>query len=234
MLNPDPNPNPKSISGLLDKDCSPSEILALAAKDVTALAAHHMDNLPKIVFITKDNNTLPFISSILYAAGFEILKNAMRATCEGHRGVDPHEVMPPIKVMVADSVNGEVLIKISDRGGGVPDKNIPHLDAYAFSTCSTRVWTSQGGRVRRRPRYWESIANTQVGHDLKPGSLARWKEQPLHLPHVGFSNGHGLPISKLWLEAFGSGIELISLPGVGVDAYIRLKGLDDDATPVAL
>jgi pyruvate dehydrogenase kinase 2/3/4 len=51
----------------------------------------------------------------------ELLKNSMRATVEWH-GVDAD--YPPIKVVIADSdSNEDVVIKVSDEGGGIPRSN---------------------------------------------------------------------------------------------------------------
>lgn len=58
----------------------------------------------------------------------ELLKNSMRATVEYH-GVDAD--YPPIKVVIADgSDNEDVIIKVSDEGGGIPRSNMKRIWSY--------------------------------------------------------------------------------------------------------
>ena len=52
----------------------------------------------------------------------------MRATVEYH-GVDAD--YPPIKVVIADgSDNEDVIIKVSDEGGGIPRSNMRRIWSY--------------------------------------------------------------------------------------------------------
>ncbi len=52
----------------------------------------------------------------------------MRATVEYH-GVDAD--YPPIKVVIADgSDNEDVIIKVSDEGGGIPRSNMKRIWSY--------------------------------------------------------------------------------------------------------
>jgi hypothetical protein len=52
----------------------------------------------------------------------------MRATVEYH-GIDAD--YPPIKVVIADgSDNEDVIIKVSDEGGGIPRSNMKRIWSY--------------------------------------------------------------------------------------------------------
>jgi hypothetical protein len=67
----------------------------------------------------------------------ELLKNSMRATVEWH-GVDAD--YPPIKVVIADSdSNEDVVIKVSDEGGGIPRSN------------TKKIWVRTKRRTRSFP-----------------------------------------------------------------------------------
>jgi pyruvate dehydrogenase kinase 2/3/4 len=58
----------------------------------------------------------------------------MRATVEWH-GVDGD--FPPIKVIIADgNDNEDVVIKVSDEGGGIPRSNMKKIWSYLFTTAS--------------------------------------------------------------------------------------------------
>jgi len=55
----------------------------------------------------------------------------MRATVEYH-GIDAD--YPPIKVVIADgSDNEDVIIKVSDEGGGIPRSNMKRIWSYVSS-----------------------------------------------------------------------------------------------------
>lgn len=46
-----------------------------------------------------------------------------------------------------------------------------------------------------------------------------------NVPLAGF--GHGLPISRLYARYFGGDMQLVSMNGLGTDAYLYLKRLGD-------
>ena len=67
----------------------------------------------------------------------ELLKNSMRATVEWH-GVDGD--FPPIKVVIADGKDNEdVVIKVSDEGGGIPRSNLKKIWSYLFTTADPSI-----------------------------------------------------------------------------------------------
>ena len=71
--------------------------------------------VPVEIFSQK-NRTFSYIPSILRHVLFELLKNSMRATIEEHENDDE---LPPVKVIISDGdSNADVIIKISDEGGG--------------------------------------------------------------------------------------------------------------------
>jgi pyruvate dehydrogenase kinase 2/3/4 len=57
----------------------------------------------------------------------------MRATVEYH-GIDAD--YPPIKVVIADgSDNEDVIIKVSDEGGGIPRSNMKRIWSYVSTSA---------------------------------------------------------------------------------------------------
>lgn len=60
----------------------------------------------------------------------------MRATVEKH-GV---EKMPPIRIVIADGEDNEdVVIKVSDEGGGIRRSNMNRIWSYLFTTADPKV-----------------------------------------------------------------------------------------------
>ena len=114
----------------------------------------------------------------------ELLKNSMRATVDWH-GIDSPNGFPPIKVIIADGTeNEDVIIKVSDEGGGIPRSNVPRIWSYLFTTADPAV---QEGMV---------AFDENVDHSI---------DSPL----AGL--GYGLPISRSYARYFGGDLSIMSM-----------------------
>ena len=66
----------------------------------------------------------------------------MRATIETHENDDE---LPPIKIIISDGDNNaDVIIKISDEGGGIKRKNINRIWDYFYTTSKIQVFDKDG------------------------------------------------------------------------------------------
>jgi hypothetical protein len=120
----------------------------------------------------------------------ELLKNSMRATVDWH-GVDGD--FPAIKVIIADgNDNEDVVIKVSDEGGGIPRSNMKKIWSYLFTTADPAI---QEGMV---------ALNQDVDHGI---------DSPL----AGL--GYGLPISRSYCRYFGGDLSIMSMEGHGTGVY---------------
>ena len=132
----------------------------------------------------------------------ELLKNSMRATVEWH-GIDAE--FPPIKVVIADGKDNEdVVIKVSDEGGGIPRSNVNKIWSYLFTTADPSI---QEGMI---------------------GSPDHGTDSPL----AGL--GYGLPISRSYARYFGGDLSIMSMEGYGTDAFVYLARLGDTREPVPI
>ena len=97
--------------------------------------------VPVEVFSQK-NRSFSYIPSILRHILFELLKNSMRATVETHENDDE---LPPIKIIISDGdSNSDVIMKISDEGGGIKRKNIHQVWDYFYTTSKIQVFDKDG------------------------------------------------------------------------------------------
>lgn len=136
----------------------------------------------------------------------ELLKNSMRATVEWH-GVDAD--FPPIKVIIADGDDNEdVVIKVSDEGGGIPRSNIKKIWSYLFTTADPSI---QEGMV--------GVNSETVDHGI---------DSPL----AGL--GYGLPISRSYCRYFGGDLSIMSMEGYGTDAFVYLARLGNTREPLPI
>ncbi|XP_072909859.1 branched-chain alpha-ketoacid dehydrogenase kinase isoform X4 [Hemitrygon akajei] len=122
-----------------------------------------------------------------------------RATMESHLET-PYNV-PDIVITIANN-DIDFIIRISDRGGGIPHDNINKVMNYHFTTAEEN---SQDSRM-----------NTFYGHVVNSGPHSG----PMH----GF--GFGLPTSRAYAEYLGGSLSIQSMQGIGTDVYLRLKHID--------
>lgn len=130
----------------------------------------------------------------------------MRATVEFH-GIDAIE-FPPIKVIIADgSDNEDVVIKVSDEGGGISRSNMKLIWSYLFTTADP------------------SIQDGMVGQ-------GQGNDHSLDAPLAGL--GYGLPISRSYCRYFGGDLSIMSMEGFGTDAFVYLTRLGNTNEPVPI
>lgn len=127
----------------------------------------------------------------------------MRATVEWH-GVDAE--FPPIKVIIADgNDNEDVVIKVSDEGGGIPRSNMKKIWSYLFTTAD--------------PSIQQDMVGDQGDHST---------DSPL----AGL--GYGLPISRSYCRYFGGDLSIMSMEGYGTDAFVYLARLGNTREPLPI
>jgi pyruvate dehydrogenase kinase 2/3/4 len=133
----------------------------------------------------------------------ELLKNSMRATVELH-GV---ENMPPIRIIIADGEgNEDVVIKVSDEGGGIKRSNMNRIWSYLFTTADPVILDRMLG------------INGEISSDLM-------RDFDTASPLAGL--GYGLPISRNYARYFGGELTIMSMEGYGTDSFIYLPRLSD-------
>lgn len=134
----------------------------------------------------------------------ELLKNSMRATVEFH-GVDVAE-FPPIKVVIADgNDNEDVVIKVSDEGGGISRSNMEKIWSYLFTTADPKI---------------------------QKGMIGQKGENETNAPLAGL--GYGLPISRSYCRYFGGDLSIMSMEGHGTDAFVYLARLGNCREPLPI
>ena len=134
----------------------------------------------------------------------ELLKNSMRATVEWH-GID--EEYPDVKVVIADGEgNEDVVIKVSDEGGGIKRSHVHKIWSYLFTTADVAV---QEGMV----------SDNDTNHDHSTSS-----------PLAGL--GYGLPISRAYARFFGGELSVMSMEGYGTDVFLHLSRLGNSREPL--
>ena len=203
-------PKGPNYIGMVCLETSPFEIVRTAAENAKGMCRTSYGRTPLVQISGRLDLTLPYIPTYLHYVVLELLKNALRATCERHgaaskSGARPGP-LPPVQVIIADGTeNEDVVIKIADEGGGIPRSQIHKIWSYLYTTADPAV---QEGFIGK-----SGAADHDVSHTSPIAGL-----------------GYGLPISRSYCRYFGGAMDLVSMEGYGTDAFIHLKRLDIESS----
>jgi len=198
-------PPVENYVGIICSKTSPYEIVKRAIDDAAFMCTRKYGDAPEVIITGRLDMTFPYVPTHLHYIMLELLKNSMRATVEYH-GIDAD--YPPIKVVIADgSDNEDVIIKVSDEGGGIPRSNMKRIWSYLFTTADPEI---QEGMV---------AFNENVDHSI---------DSPL----AGL--GYGLPISRSYARYFGGDLSIMSMEGYGTDCFVYLTRLGNTREPLPI
>ncbi|XP_063157482.1 branched-chain alpha-ketoacid dehydrogenase kinase isoform X1 [Candoia aspera] len=187
--------------GIICTRLSPKKIIEKWVDFARRLCEHKYGNAPQVRINGHVAARFPFIPMPLDYILPELLKNAMRATMESH--LDTPYNVPDIVITIANN-DIDLIIRISDRGAGIPHDHVEKVTDYHFTTAEA---STQDPRM-----------NSIFGNMVEMGNSAQ--SGPMH----GF--GFGLPTSRAYAEYLGGSLTLQSLQGIGTDVYLRLKHID--------
>jgi pyruvate dehydrogenase kinase 2/3/4 len=204
--------------------CNAKEIVeqcAATARDLMSKAFGPTVAIPEVVVKGHLNTTFPYIPShIEYMIG-ELLRNSMQAVIE-----QPGSQCPPIEVLICEAAQ-HVIIRVSDQGGGVEREILPYLWSFA-----------KGPRRQKRLENLEQVPKLAgTMQELRYADPAMAAEIERHPEKRGSSLkalsgrqpdlrlGMGLPMSRIYAEYWAGTLELHSLEGYGVDAFLQISKL---------
>lgn len=182
--------------------------------------------------------TFPYILSHLEYVVGELLRNSIQAVTEKYQSssVDP----PPIEVLICEAPQ-HVIIRISDQGGGIPREILPHVWSFCkgprtqsrlhnLGQVPTMAATLQELKVASSP-HPEEKNDDLSSHQLsfRDNSLATLSSRPPNL-----RLGMGLPMSRVYAEYWAGSLELHSLEGYGVDAFLQISKLGNKNEQVTM
>ncbi|KAK7750642.1 putative protein kinase [Diatrype stigma] len=276
--------------------CAAKDVIERCAAAVRELArsANGPDvQVPEIRVEGHLDATFPYILSHLEYIVGELLRNSVQAVIDRtqlqHQTQSPPPPPPPVEVTICEAQK-HVIIRISDRGGGIPRDVLPHL--WSFAKAGGPF--SRDGHLRserlenlvRVPLMAATLQELQVKdgnftglQDGKAGGSTSYSSSsPSSSPStrstttaaagggsgnaaaaaaiaaaVGASNnssssssrsgdsgsslsplssrppnlrlGMGLPLSRVYAEYWAGSLELHSLEGYGVDAFLQISKL---------
>ncbi|KAJ5381414.1 uncharacterized protein N7496_003842 [Penicillium cataractarum] len=172
--------------------------------------------LPEIKVQGHLDATFPYILSHLEYIVGELLRNSVQAVVEKYH--DSSQPPPPIEVLICETPQ-HVIMRISDQGGGIPREILPYL--WSFSKGPrTQSRLENLGQVPAMAATMQELKVSERKYDREAwyeGSLDSLTSRPPNL-----RLGMGLPMSRVYAEYWAGSLELHSLEGYGVDAFLQI------------
>ena len=167
--------------------------------------------------------TFPYVLSHLEYIIGELLRNSVQAVIQANKGSSAKA--PPIEVLICEAPQ-HVVIRISDQGGGIPRDILPFLWSF-----------NKGPRRELRLRNLEKVPTLaatmqELQQPLFKKVDGKTHSRPRDSSLTSLSSrppelrlGMGLPMSRIYAEYWAGGLELHSLEGYGVDAFLQISKL---------
>ncbi|KAJ4993448.1 serine threonine-protein kinase [Stagonosporopsis vannaccii] len=225
-------PHDQEAVGEIFLRCNAKEIVESCGKTTQELIRHaygaHVE-IPEIKIYGHLEATFPYILSHLEYIIGELLRNSIQAVIEQRKSKDAKP--PPIEVLICET-SQHVIIRISDQGGGIPNDLLPYL--WSFSKGPRREKRLQN--LARVPKLLGTLQELQVD-DKSASELQKQNTKSVHGEvHRGslasltsrapdLRLGIGLPMSRLYAEYWAGSLEIHSLEGYGVDAFLEISKL---------
>lgn len=210
--------------------CSAKEVIERCAKAVTTLARTTNGSDVQVPEIKVDGHldaSFPFILSHLEYIVGELLRNSVQAVIDRNQKLHPNSndvKPPPIEVTICEAQQ-HVIIRICDRGGGIPRAELPYLWSFSKGPQSQKRLENLG----QVPKMAATLQELHIDdHDARAelkgppyeSSLSSLTSRPPNL-----RLGMGLPLSRVYAEYWAGSLELHSLEGYGVDAFLQISRL---------
>lgn len=200
--------------------CSAKEVVERCGNLAQALMkqSSESDKIPEIHVQGHLDATFPYILSHLEYIVGELLRNSIQAVSACYR--DSSQSPPPIEVLVCEAPQ-HVIMRFSDQGGGIPREILPYM--WSFSKGPrTKTRLENLGRVPAMAATMQELTVSKDrkhigGETYRESSLATLSSRPPNL-----RLGMGLPMSRVYAEYWAGSLELHSLEGYGVDAFLQI------------
>jgi len=207
LLNSGDDGTSGSCRGIVDSRCDPRDICTQVVEKLSQdprFSAVPMKVESYVCGRSEKGIEFSFLPRYLILLVEELVKNSAWATMRACDAAPQTKAPQPVTIFVGAD-DRQVMIEISDKGGGIP------LDRQ------DRIWC------------FASASDRDVSHSAEdvapPRATLSWSD-PLSGLGIKPRLGMGLPLTRLYTQYLGGSLELMSIPGVGVDAFINFRRID--------
>lgn len=228
LANSDPN---QDSVGEIFLRCNAKEIVercAEATRSIMQIAYGPECKVPEIKIEGHFDATFPYILTHLEYIIGELLRNSMQAVIEQRKSKDA--TPPPIEVLICETAQ-HVIFRISDQGGGIPKEILAHL--WSFSKGPRK--SSRLRNLQRVPKMAATMQEVRADHTDAGKHFSSSKASSTEHGDSSLSSltsrppnlrlGIGLPMSRIYAEYWAGSLEIHSLEGYGVDAFLQISKL---------
>ena len=183
--------------------------------------------LPEVRVIGHTDAALTYIPSHLEYIIGELLRNSFQACIEQRK--EQTSKPPPIEVLICEAPQ-HVILRVSDQGGGIPQTILPYL--WSFTKGPRRQMRLEN--LNKVPELAATLEELRVPETERLAANDELQEHR-HDPDMSLSSltgrppnlrlGIGLPMSRVYAEFWAGSLELHSLEGYGVDAFLQISKL---------
>ncbi|KAL5338082.1 branched-chain alpha-ketoacid dehydrogenase [Aspergillus crustosus] len=203
--------------------CNAKEVVERCGKLVQDMIRQSTgsDKIPEIVVQGHLDATFPYMLSHLEYIIGELLRNSVQAVSERYQNLQ--QMPPPIEVLICEAPQ-HVIMRVSDQGGGIPRELLPYLWSFTKGPHS-KVRLENLGQV---PAMAATLQELSVSNEIKHADKETFRESSLDTLTSRFPDlrlGIGLPMSRVYAEYWAGSLELHSLEGYGVDAFLQISKL---------
>lgn len=203
--------------------CNAREVIERCGKEVqnsARIAYGPTAVIPEIKLEGHLDVTFPYILSHLEYIIGELLRNSVQAVVERQ---DTKSPLPPVEITICEAPQ-HVIIRVSDQGGGIPREILPYLWSFSKGPRSQ----ARLENLHHVPKMAATLQEIRAPGDDSPrvsssaheSSLSSLSSRPPNL-----RLGMGLPLSRIYAEYWAGSLELQSLRGYGVDAFLQISKL---------
>ncbi|CAF3288323.1 unnamed protein product [Rotaria socialis] len=198
--------------GLICTNFSPKKHIEASVEYVQALCHATYGIAPDVTIDGHVNSSFPYITPPLSYIVPEMLKNAFRATVEYHR--KSNGKLPKVAVTISVD-NDELLLRIKDRGGGMPSSLLNKIYDYHFSSNNLSDESSMFSYTDFDNHLYDQLAKRNTQHRMS-----------------GY--GFGVPTSRAYCEYLNGSLTYETMASIGTDVYIRVGLLTSENRIVRL
>lgn len=240
---------PPDYIGEMFQQCNAAENFEHVAEVVKASLVDVFPDKHRMPDVEIDGDTgtkFPFIVPHLQYLLGEVLRNSYEATIKVH-GNRTSKKLPPVRVTIIDGKK-QVILRISDRGGGLSHDKLENI--YSFKKSPERARESLAKfhqipglqlqtKFRMASQDTEDISdsdihllNTSLG-EQQQNENSSTLQTLISRPHQ-YRLGLGLPMSRIYADYWNGDLQMNSLDGYGCDTSLTLSKLGFHSTTVLL
>jgi pyruvate dehydrogenase kinase 2/3/4 len=141
--------------------------------------------------------------------------------------------IPPVTVAIEEKGTKEIVIVISDDGGGMNPSQMKHIWNYLYTTADPNIQKSFL-LVDDCDDEITDASTTKNNRSATLSSSQKDDKKDYHSNETPIAGlGYGLPIARAYCRYFGGDLRMLSRRGYGTDVFIYVKRFGDALPPMS-